>query len=179
MKVIFLDFDGVLNGRHDVYAKGFKELPESVYKENVEKRIKLLGEICEENDAKVVIESVYKKLINEETLDSEEEWLQFILDTMKKYCIEVVGITPCLNDIYTPTCKENEILEYLRRHPEVDSFCVIDDDDCKAMGLKSDLDKVRDYLVETIYESEDGNEGLQEYHKEEIKNILQKKRRKI
>lgn len=181
MKVIFVDFDGTISAKHDHYDSNFKKVPDEIYRKNVERRIKILAEMCLENDAKVVIESAYKVLINEETLDSEVDWINEILDLMKKYGIKVIGITPDLADFYTPLWKEDEILEYLRRHPEVDSYCVLDDDDRKAMHMKSDLDKVRDHLVEVKDYCEDNpeEEAIQEYHKEEVKRILQKKGIKI
>ena len=185
MKVIFIDFDGVLITHHDLYDKNFNRLPKSIWRDNVEKRIKILGDICSTYDAKVVIESSYKDLIDEDTLKTDIDWINFILETMKKYNIEVIGRTPNLSsfkedyDGNPPIWKEDEILEYLRRHPEIYSYCVIDDDDRKAMHMKSDLDKLRDHLVETkdylTINVED--EGLQEYHKEEIGIILQKKRK--
>ena len=105
---------------------------------------------------------------------------------MKKYEIEIVGRTPNLisfkedYDGNPPIWKEDEILEYLRRHPEIDHYCVIDDDDLKAMHRKSDLEKVRDHLLETKFYCKDNpsDEGLQEYHKEEVGQILQKKIRR-
>ena len=48
MNVIFLDFDGVINTIHNNT------------KENIEKRIKTLSNICKKYDAKVVIEASAK-----------------------------------------------------------------------------------------------------------------------
>ena len=182
MNVIFLDFDGVISTHHDIYDEKLNRVPEEIYRKNVDSRIKILGEICTENDAKVVIESSYKDRIDEETLETDLDWIQFILDTMKKYGIDMIGRTPELSsfkedyDGIHQIWKEDEILEYLRRHPEIDSYCVIDDDDRKAMHMKSDLDKIRNHLVETKdYLENPEEEGLQEYHKEEVKKILQKK----
>ena len=52
MNVIFLDFDGVLNTVHRSSDS------------DIEKRIKLLGEICRELDCKVVIEASAKDAID-------------------------------------------------------------------------------------------------------------------
>ena len=75
--------------------------------------------------------------------------------------------------------KEDEILLYLERHPEIDHYCVIDDDDTKNMlhWDVSDLDKVRDHLVTPVYYSHNPEEeGLLPKHKEEVGKILKKQR---
>ena len=171
MNVIFLDFDGVLDTKHyNSY-------------EDIEKRIKLLSEICKENDSKVVIEASSKNAVDEETLEVEEyaEWIKFIFKMFNKYGIECIGRTPNVEktdskgsiiDIW----KEDEILLYLSRHPEIEHFCVIDDDD-QAIYC-SDLDKVRDHLVKTIYFSDNPEEeGLLPRHKEEVAKKLSIKRK--
>lgn len=63
--------------------------------------------------------------------------------------------------------KEDEIRLYLFKHPEIDHYCVIDDNDFK------DLEKVKSHLVETIYYSSNLEEGLLEKHKEEIAKKLE------
>lgn len=72
--------------------------------------------------------------------------------------------------------KEDEIIKYLEMHPEIEHYCIIDDDDTKAMCWeRSDLDKVRDHLVETIYYSDNPEEeGLLPTHKEEVGKVLRK-----
>ncbi len=188
MKVIFLDFDGVLYGIHDIYNNGVK-VPESKYLERLNKSIKILSDICKENDAKVVIESSYKDLIDEDTLETDVDWIKKILELMKENNIDVIGRTPNLRDVRedydgNPTIwKEDEIIGYLKKHPEIDHYCVIDDDDLvniPALRIgdysRSDLNKVRDHLVVTEYINSEHpeKEGLQEYHKEEVSKILQK-----
>ncbi len=188
MKVIFLDFDGTLYGAHDIYNNGTK-VSDSEFDKRLNKSIKILSDICKENDAKIVIESSYKDCIDEETLETDVDWIKKILDLMKQNGIEVIGRTPNLEDFkdnYTGNpriWKEDEILEYLRRHPEIDSYCVIDDDDLVTLPArekrdysKSDLNKVRDHLLETEFINEDNpmEEALQECHKEKVKLILQK-----
>ena len=170
MNVIFLDFDGVLDTIH------YKSLYD------IERRIKILGDICKEYNCKVVIESSAKDAIDEETLEvAEGSWVNDIFRLFKKYGIECIGRTPNVkvkikDNSYLPMCKVNEILKYLEMHKEIDHYCVIDDDDTKRMHWeKSDLDKVRDHLVETIYYSNNPEEeGLLPKHKEEVGRILKK-----
>ena len=172
MNVIFLDFDGVLDTVH------YKSLGD------IERRIKILADICKEYNCKVVIEASAKDAIDEKTLEIVEgSWVNDIFELFKKYNIECIGRTPNVikqigESTYLPMWKEDEIIQYLEMHPEIEHYCIIDDDDTKAMHWeKSDLDKLREYLVETIYYSDNPEEeGLLPRHKKEVGKILKKKR---
>lgn len=190
MKVIFLDFDGVLYGIHNIYDKG-KEVDHQNWINKIKETSRILGDICKENGAKVVIASSYKDCIDEETLKTDVEWINEILNIFKENEVEVIGRTPHLRDIRgdeydgnPKIWKEDEILAYIDKHPEIDYYCVIDDDDLVKIPAReqgdfsrSDLNKVRDHLVTTTYISfeEPYEEGLQESHKEEVGKILEKK----
>ena len=169
MNVIFLDFDGVLNTIHDGLSK-------------LEEKIKILADICHTYNAKVVIEAGSKLAIDEETLEIDKDviWIINIFELFKKYDIECIGRTPEVRkyeseNIYKGMWKEDEIRLYLMRHPEIEHYCVIDDDDLGVMYHNSDLNKVREHLVRTDYYLEDNyeKEGLQEYHKEEVGKKLE------
>ena len=168
MNVIFLDFDGVI----DTYKCTSSEYMES--------KIKLLSSICKEFNCKVVISSSRKEYIDGKTLKVKEdiEWIKNILEYIKKYGIECIGVTPTIGKQvseyhYMPFWKEYEIITYLLEHPEVKHFCVIDDDDLGPS--KSDLNLVRDYLVTTLmYADNIEEQGLLESHRKEIGEILKK-----
>ena len=173
MNIIFVDFDGVLDTH---YYKTYEQM---------EEKIKILADICHTYNAKVVIEASAKSAIDEETMEIDEDatWVRFMIETMKKYGIEVYGRTPNVrkydehyHNSYTSMWKEYEIRLYLMRHPEIEHYCIIDDDDLASMHRRSDLDMVRSHLVSTkdYLDNNKEDEGLQEYHKEEVGNILQK-----
>ena len=170
MNIIFLDFDGVLNTIH------------KNTNEDIEERIKILAEICKEYNCKVVIEASAKNFINYETMQATSNWLKLIVECFKKYDIKCIGKTPDIqkkldNGLYRDIWKEDEIIEYLKCHPEVKHYCVIDDDDAPIFVGKSDLDKVRDHLVKTIYYSNNSEEeGLLPIHKNEVGKILKLER---
>ena len=190
MKVIFIDFDGVITIAQDTYELAIERISEETAKERVIKRIKILADACREYDAKVVIESAHKDRINPDTLESDIDWIQEYLNILRENGIEVIGRTPCLKEFredykeLPPIWKEFEILEYLKRHPEIDYYCIIDDDDLVRIPerergdfSRSDLNLVRDHLV-AIYPVDLNGKydiGLQEYHKEEIGKVLEKK----
>lgn len=172
MNVIFLDFDGVLDTNY--YQS----------KEQVEEKVKILADICHTYNAKVVIEAGAKGAIDEYTMaiDEDAEWVNYLFFLFKKYNIEVIGRTPDVkrytsNDksSYLEMWKEDEIRLYLMRHPEIDHYCVIDDDDLPTYRMKSDLNKVRNHLIMTkeFDEEKPLEEGLQFYHKEEVGKILE------
>ena len=166
MNVIFLDFDGVIDTIHY-----------NTYKD-VERRIMVLADICHEYGCKVVIEAAAKDLIDEETMEISGEWVNYIFYLFQKYGIECIGRTPNVERRYSstssmPMWKEDEIRLYLFRHPEIEHYYIIDDDDLKPYN--SDLNKVREHLLTTIYYSENPEEeGLLEKHKEEVGRILEK-----
>jgi len=166
INVIFLDFDGVLDTYH--YMSN----------EDVERRIAILADICKTYNCKVVIEAAAKGALDNELMQGTNDWLIFILNCFKKYGIECIGKTPTVERENKDMWKEDEILAYLRRHPEVKHFCILDDNDTKNMlhWKVSDLDKVRDHLVETIFYSEEHpeEEGLLPRHKEEVGKVLKK-----
>lgn len=165
MNVIFLDFDGVLDTIH------------CNTNEDIENKVRLLANICKEYNCKVVIEAAAKNAINEETLEIDNDWVEFIFDLFKKYGIDCIGRTPSVSkkiDEYTdiPMWKDYEIRLYLLRHPEIEHFCIIDDDD---LYPNSDLRMLNDYLVRTKnYSNQKNEEGLLDYHKKDIENILKK-----
>ncbi len=171
MNVIFLDFDGVLDTYH------YDSL------EDIEKRIVILADICHKYNCKVVIEASAKDAIDENTLEIVQgSFVNDIFELFNKHGIECIGRTPNvekrINETsYLSMWKEDEIMQYLQMHPEVEHYCIIDDDDTKTMmhWKVSDLDKVRNHLVETIYYSNNPDEeGLLPRHKDEVGKILKK-----
>lgn len=168
MNVIFLDFDGVLDTIH------YKS------EEDIERRIKILADVCHEFNAKIVIEASAKEAIDPDTLQTDEEWINNIFNLFKKYNIECIGRTPCVekrksSGSYVSMWKEDEIRLYLLKHPEIDHYCIIDDDDLASMHRQSDLDKVRNHLVRTLdYSDNPEDEGLLESHKKQIGEVLKK-----
>ena len=169
MNVIFLDFEGVLDTYH------YNSI------EDIERRIKILADICHEYNCKVVIESSSKDAIDEETLEvMDGSLVNYIFAMFKKYNIECIGRTPNVERrtnkfTYLSMWKEDEIIQYLEMHPEIEHYCVIDDDDAKTVWHweVSDLEKVRDHLVKTInYSDNPDEEGLLIEHKEEVGKVL-------
>ena len=185
MNVIFLDFEGVLDTYGDMVLELYCGVPKEVIRKRVERRIAILADICREYDCKVVIEAAAKSNIDDETLEIIEpsERLEFYFSMFKKYGIEVIGKTPDVeiketresSTLIHSMNKQIEIMLYLYRHPEIDYFCVIDDDDeASIYHRKSDLEKVKNHLVRTLdFQDNPDEEGLLERHKELVGRALQ------
>lgn len=162
MNIIFLDFDGVL----DTY--------QNTLDEDIDKKIKILAKITNLYNCKIVIESSHKSAIDEDTKEISSDFVKYILDRFKIYNIEFIGKTPDIrvyynNYSYQDIWKEDEIRIYLLRHPEIEHFCIIDDNDY------SDLTKLYPYLVTTkMFGETKKEEGLTEDNILEIANILNK-----
>ena len=111
MKVIFLDFDGVINNW--------------VHFEGVDPRnVKPLLEIINATGAKVVASTSNKHYFQEyqDITIENTNYYQYV-KLLREYGIEIFDMTPLVN-----RNKELEIIEYLKRHPEVEYFLILDDD---------------------------------------------------
>ena len=129
INVIFLDFGGTLYGLSDHRLTDPKE-----QQARLEKRIAVLAEICNKYNCKAVISAGAKNAINEYTMEIDEdaEYIKEIFELFKKYGIECIGVTPHvskrkIDGTYYEQWKEDEIILYLIRHPEIAHYCVLDD----------------------------------------------------
>ena len=164
MNVIFLDFDGVVCT--------------SVFQNNadIEAKIILLKEICDYCNASVVITSIHKNSfdpITLEPIDKDAEYAIYVMDTLKKHNVPIIGMTPTLNvEIASTTYYLNkgyEILKYLSLHPEIENYCIIDDEENKICVD----DELKEHLLLVPYDYKNPNKsGLLPIHKEEIFKIL-------
>ena len=146
MKVIFLDFNGVLD-------------TQLCMDEINEDNLKRLQHIVNETGAKVVISSSLKNHYYE--LGYFLQYYLDLIEEIKNAGIEVIGITPHENT------REEEIQEYLKQHPEVENYCIIDDD--------YDMESMKDHMVKLPTQMEKGQMGLDDFHMDLAIDILKKK----
>lgn len=159
MNVLFLDVDGVLNCKKTFDKNNLDE-----------EKIKILSDICINNNLKVVISSSWKLSIEDGSIYGS---LYNLLEVLEDNSIEVIGFTPNIPNPYRcygqEMWKDYDIECYLYEHPEVETFCIIDDD------MEGDLDNMKDYLVRTYYSIDKfGNGGILKEHESEIKKVLMK-----
>jgi hypothetical protein len=131
MKVIFLDFDGVLN----VIPEGFDDFGGIFHSHFIDN----LKYIIEQTDAKLVISSSWKF----SGIDYLHEMWKF-----RNYPGEIIGITPIYKGNNHLLFKERlergtEIKMYLNDNPQISSYVIFDDDDDM-------LTEQQDYFIQTL-----------------------------
>lgn len=172
INVIFLDIDGVLNGYNfwnllgwNIISKFNSSKLKGWYRELTEpfgvheRKVKRLAKIVHKTDAKVVISSSWRSGLQSNNLSDSEKRL---LELFKKYNIEIYDYTPIL-----PSGKrENEIMAWLFRNPQVNNFIILDDENfdlqCfigKELIQTSSVPRGR-YIKSQLYE----NTGLKNKH---------------
>lgn len=107
MKVIFLDFNGVL----DTYDN-FDVIDKS--------NLYILVDAINLTDSKVVITSSNKDYFYRN--GKHNEIMKNLISVLHEYNVEVLGYTKKLGS------REEEIIDYLYNHPEIEHYCIIDDD---------------------------------------------------
>ena len=154
MKILFLDFDGVLNWSDFIYKKDPEYIEHNLRidhraKQISRSRVQLLNQLVDQfPDLLFVVSSSWRK---NNTLDNLQKILEFH------------GFRGTLLDI-TPSLAERrgqEIKRWLDTKPPqfnfvVDKFVILDDD--------SDMEPIMEHLVKTSF----WNNGLQQNHIDEI-----------
>ena len=134
MKVIFLDFDGVITIPPKWYINANK--------------IKWIKKIIDETDAKIVVSSSWRRENVKETINDmigktkrcpRNKMLYWLIDNL-------YDVTSWFSDKkYKGTGRGGEIQTWLDKHPEVDNYVIIDDDGDM-------LDSQLYHFVQTNYE---------------------------
>ncbi len=175
MNVIFLDIDGVLNTSH--FGLNDYKNKYGGYLIIDSKKVEILKNICDLTNTKVVLSTGWKDILDDELKPLNKDG-EFLLEIFNMYHIPLIGKTKTIpKDLgdgkQQKYWKEYEILDYLKNHPEVIHFCIIDDD---TNGLESLLD----YLVKTKdYQGLEEDEGLTKEHLKEINMVLHKQIRRM
>ena len=132
-KIVFLDFDGVLNTSKYVCAH---DADDHVAAHIDPKKVSLVNFIVAETEAQVVVSSSWRKY------HSLKE-----LNNMLKYkgaTFDVVGATPVLTDGKRRVPRGEEIQAFIDAMPQKPKAIAILDDD-------SDMEHLSKYLIKTIY----------------------------
>ena len=163
MRLIFLDFDGVINtmGTYGRFHAAGEVLSNRLPVEP--SCMEILNRIIERTGAKVVVSSSWRNFAR-----GDRTMLQGLL-AREGFRGEVVGVTPPsfrLKELVrwgerdrNWSQRGDEIKKWLDEQPEKHEFVVLDDD--------SDMDVVKDRFVQT-----DCREGLQEKHLEQVLRLF-------
>lgn len=110
-KIIFLDFDGVINNWYT--PKNIKVDYENVL---------ILKNIIDITGAKIVATTSNKRSFQIGLCDIEHSNYNKYVKCLKEYGIEIYDVTPLGNN------REEEILMYLNNNPDITHFLILDDD---------------------------------------------------
>jgi len=149
MKVIFLDFNGVLDTYDNI---------DQINKDNLLR----LKHIVDETQANIVISSSLKNSYYYTGHFSRH--LQNIIQEIKNIGIKIIGITPYIGD------REEEIKLYLKEHPEIEAYCILDDD--------YEMEELKDNLVKLPPQMQIGQVGLDDLHASMAIKILNRTNKK-
>lgn len=119
MKVIFLDFDGVLNSRRTVAAYGcygFLGFRDGYHLDPV--ALKMVEVLCKDTSASIVISSSWR--IGADLQEFKDLFDHYKID------VNVVGFTPRSYEI--GEIRGHEIEAYLVKHPQITHYAILDDD---------------------------------------------------
>lgn len=149
--IIFLDIDGVLNGYNYLSLLGWNiscifhiqkwynahtKNPFSVHEEKVRR----LSKIVKKTNAKVVMSSSWRFAFWKVPYEEKDGRQKLLADLLKKYNIEVIGITP---RSYNNANRGEEIYSWLSHHQDmVKNFVILDDEDF-------DIKLFPDHIVKT------------------------------
>lgn len=146
MNVIFLDFNGILDTYDNLDVIDHGNLM----------RLKKLVELF---NAKIVISSSLKNTYY--YTGHYGKLLQEIIDTLLENGIDVIGITP------KGGSREEEINMYLDSHPEIEKFCILDDDYY--------MESLKDNLVKLPMQMQIGHKGFTDEYLDKAISIMSRK----
>lgn len=147
MKVLFLDFDGVLNSQEyrDVHGSSGAGIDRS--------RLSLIKNIVDTTDAKIVLITSLREYWDKSP-DKCDYFGKVINDTFAEYGLEIYDKT----SVSDTGKREDEILDWIVTNPEIKNYVAIDDG---ALFAK--------FLVGHVVQPKD---GLEEEHVEKAIEIL-------
>lgn len=134
MKVIFLDFDGVLNSAK--YLLGHGDCGVAIDPA----RMALLKQIVDATDAKIVLSTSWREHWSKDLIHCDSTGM-LINRIFSKYGLHIFDKTPELHER-----RETEIKSWLDTHPEVENFVVLDDSLLSAGYLNGHFIKTSNYF---------------------------------
>lgn len=150
MKVIFLDFDGVLNSRdyRDIHGSSGVGIDKS--------KLPLLKKLVDSTGAKIVL-TTSLRIYWDKNPDKCDYYGKIINETFGDYGLEVYDKTPVLEN----SKREEEILQWIVDDPGIKNYVVIDDGYLSAK-----------FLLARFIQTSDTDGGLKEVHIDKAIEIL-------
>jgi hypothetical protein len=151
MKIIFLDIDGVLNGHE--WFPGSQST--GIKKESVDQ----LNRILKDTEAKLVISSAWRYLIHNGAMN--KRGFEIMLRTHGLIVHEVYDVT--IKDEDTPGYNKDDMSQWIRgeqikiwlqKHPEIETFVVLDDIEIKIPEIEGRFIKTKEKIGLTKIEAD-------------------------
>lgn len=159
MRVIFLDIDGGLNSKEFFQNRQ----PTQELNEIDEEKVKLLQQIVQATNAKIVLTSTWR------IYDKTDKVYQYLVDTLAKYDLSIFDCTPCINEN-----RPEEITTWLSMwnalrdvHEHIFGFVSLDDDFTAKQYARYGMEH---QLIKTTFYGKHG--GLQPEHVQQAIDIL-------
>lgn len=163
MKIIFLDIDGVLNSKEFFQNRQ----PTQGLNEIDEEKVKLLQQIVQATNAKIVLTSTWR------IYDKADKVYQYLVDILAKYDLSIFDCTPWINED-----RPHEIAVWLSMwnalrdvHEHIFGFVSLDDDFTDKQYARYGM---QHQLIKTTFYGEHG--GLQPEHVQQAIDILEMER---
>lgn len=166
MNIIFLDVDGVLNDFYTLEKNRQRNIFEESGPDLDENKFKLLKELVDKTNSKIVLSSSWRVFFDEDSLKPLNYSAQEFMRLFYKYGLHLYSVTG-----RSKTHKrEDEINDWLNNHDNIEAFAILDDDDDDLTSF------IGTNLVKTKYYDDNRAEcGLTRNHVEESIKILMKK----
>lgn len=165
MRVIFLDIDGVLNSKEFFQNRQ----PTQELNEIDEEKVKLLQQIVQATNAKIVLTSTWRTYDKTDKTSPSYKAYQYLVDTLAKYDLSIFDCTPWINEN-----RPKEITTWLSMwnsfkdvNKHVFGFVSLDDDFTAKQYAKYGM---QHQLIKTTFYGEHG--GLQPEHVQQAIDIL-------
>lgn len=142
MKVLFLDFDGVLNSQD--YRDSYGSMGAGVDKS----KMPLLKRLVDSTDAKIVIITSLREYWDKNP-DKCDYFGKVINDTFAEYGLEIYDKTP----VSDSGKREDEILDWIVNNPGIKNYVAIDDGALFAKFLVGHFVQPKDGLEEEHVET--------------------------
>ena len=129
MKALFLDYDGVVNipiwdAKGAVCTFAFpKENTVNHYQ-----AVQWISELCQKFNYKIVVTSSWRR---------SENYAECLKNGGLRADVEIVGKTDILDDVDYRIKRGSEIEAYLKDHPEIEYYLIIDDEDIALPAQKN------------------------------------------
>lgn len=127
MNAIFLDIDGVLNTQESLYNHNFNQEVEI----DIDKLL-LLKELIDKTNSLVVLSSSWRigLTIEDGIIKSKSDFHDDFLSLLDMYGITLYDRTPSIEGN-----RAKEIHAYLKMHPEIDNYIILDDEYVDDLNL--------------------------------------------